>query len=141
MLQGIELFRLTGDRMHWLTQRQTVLARNIANADTPHYRAQDLSPFTFDSLLLKGASGMEAGAAAPLRLARTEGAHFGDDPGSTVIRTDPHSGTYGEKPDGNTVSLEEQMVKTNDVANAFQLATAAYTTGITLLKTAIDNGK
>ena len=69
MLEEIDLFRLAGSRMRYLTERQSVVARNIANADTPGYRAQDLTPFSFDSLLLRG--GSPAGAAAPLALART----------------------------------------------------------------------
>ena len=46
MLSGIDLFQVAGDRMRYLTERQTVIARNIANADTPGYKAQDLTPFS-----------------------------------------------------------------------------------------------
>ena len=46
MLSGIDLFQVAGDRMRYLTERQTLIARNIANADTPGYKAQDLAPFT-----------------------------------------------------------------------------------------------
>ena len=31
--------------MRYLTERQTLIARNVANADTPGYKAQDLAPF------------------------------------------------------------------------------------------------
>ncbi|CAH2605428.1 Flagellar basal body rod protein FlgB (plasmid) [Rhodovastum atsumiense] len=142
MLEEIDLFRLTGARMRYLTERQTTLARNIANADTPHYRAQDLVPFSFNSHLLQGGPGqLQAGAAAPLRLARTNAAHVPDARGARLARIDSHGASYGEKPDGNTVSLEEQMVKSNDVANAFHLATAAYAKSMTLLKTGIGGGR
>ena len=34
-------------KMGWLSQRQSVLAQNVANADSPNYVGSDLKPFTF----------------------------------------------------------------------------------------------
>ena len=51
MLSGIDLFRTAADRMRYLTQRQTVISRNIANADTPGYKAREVMPFTFNDAL------------------------------------------------------------------------------------------
>ena len=34
------------DRLAWLGSRQTVLARNVANANTPGFKADDLEPFS-----------------------------------------------------------------------------------------------
>ena len=36
---------LAETRLRWLDRRQEVLARNISNADTPGYRARDVTPF------------------------------------------------------------------------------------------------
>lgn len=138
MIEEIELFRLAAARMDWLAERQGVLAGNIANADTPHFRAQDLSPFSFEGRLGQGAA---VAAAPPLRLVRTDAAHFGLPAAATLARIDSHAPTYGEKPDGNTVSLEEQMVKATDVANGFSLASAAYSKSIGLLRIGIDPGR
>ncbi len=142
MLSGIELFRLAGDRMRYLTERQTVLARNIANADTPGYKAQDLKPFSVDSGLLSGGTSPAIASNGQLVLARTQPGHIaiasaGAQP-QQLVETAP---TYGEKASGNTVSLEEQMVKSADVTNAFSLATAAYSKSVSLLKIAIDSGR
>ena len=46
----------------------------------------------------------------------------------------------GEKPDGNTVSVEEQMIKSADVANAFAMASAVYTKSIHIMKLAVGGG-
>src|SRR3546814_774303 len=46
-LNSIPVFRMMQDKMSWLTQRQRVLAQNIANADTPGYGAEDLKPIDF----------------------------------------------------------------------------------------------
>jgi flagellar basal-body rod protein FlgB len=140
MIEEIDLFRLTGARMRYLTERQTVVAKNIANADTPHFRAQDLTPFSFESRLLRGGMN-EAGAASPLRMVRTSPTHLGDGRGGAFARVDSRTPSYGEKPNGNNVSLEEQMIKSNDVANAFQLATSAYAKSVTLMKLSMGTGR
>jgi flagellar basal-body rod protein FlgB len=140
MLEEIDLFRLTGDRMRYLTERQAAIARNVANADTPAYQAQDLAPFSFSSMLLRDGPAA-ANLAAPLALARTSPGHFAIQPGALPTPRTLSPATYGEKPNGNTVSLEEQMVKSADVSNAFALASAAYAKSLTLMKIGIDSGK
>jgi flagellar basal-body rod protein FlgB len=132
MLSGINLFHVAGDRMRYLAERQTLIARNIANADTPDYKAQDLAPFN-----PAGASGSSAGGASSLHLARTQAGHFPleQDAASShaLVKTPP---AYGEKPNGNTVSVEEQMIRSADVSNAFALASAAYAKSISIMKIA-----
>ena len=44
-VQPIYLFDLAFQRSQWLTVRQSVVAENIANANTPNYRARDVEPF------------------------------------------------------------------------------------------------
>lgn len=142
MLESIDLIRLTGARLRYLAERQNIIAGNIANADTPGFRARDLPPFQPQSPLLT-ATRMGAGAAPPLALARTEGDHL-EGPGATTGSTPPQPITgkgYGEKPDGNRVSLEEQMEKAADTSDAFALASAAYAKSVSIMKTAIDVGR
>jgi flagellar basal-body rod protein FlgB len=43
-------------RMQWHQERQRVLAENVANADTPNYRARDLAPPDFESVLQRTGS-------------------------------------------------------------------------------------
>jgi len=43
----IPLFAAFSKRMAWLTARQTVLAENVANANTPGYMAKDLKELDF----------------------------------------------------------------------------------------------
>jgi len=144
MLSGINLFRLADDRMRYLAERQTVLARNIANADTPGYRAQDLAPFTPTVPLAGSTAPMAASAGAPLALACTEPGHIATagaaaGAGSSPVQVVDSKPDYGENASGNDVSIEEQMLKTADVANAFSLASAAYANSVTIMKMAIDS--
>ena len=45
-MQPIELFRLASKQAHWLSVRQDVVAGNVANVNTPGYRAMDVEPFS-----------------------------------------------------------------------------------------------
>ncbi|PPQ27772.1 flagellar basal body rod protein FlgB [Rhodopila globiformis] len=142
MLENIDLFRLAGERMRYLTQRQSVIARNIANADTPGYQAQDVAPFSFDSALLRAGNTAEnAGQAPALNLVRTNPEHIALTLANQVAQVTSRTSSYAEKPDGNTVSIEQQMIKSADVSNGFALASAAYTKTLSLMETAIDPGK
>jgi flagellar basal-body rod protein FlgB len=142
MLSGIDLFRIAGDRMRYLTERQSVVARNIANADTPGYKAQDLAPFSINVTAPGGGTLGATASNGQLVLARTHSGHVamtssGAQP-AQIVQT---AASYGTNASGNTVSLEEQMVKSADVTNAFSLATAAYAKSVSLMKIAIDGGR
>ena len=47
----MSLFGMVKSKLAWLGQRQEVLAQNIANSDTPKYRASDLKPYDFEDFL------------------------------------------------------------------------------------------
>ena len=83
--------------------RQQQLASNIANADTPHYKARDLD---FKSAL-ESAMGGKAGAGGPVELARTSSRHIdakgngGAFEQAMKYRTETQSSV-----DGNTVDMD-----------------------------------
>ncbi|MCQ4159947.1 flagellar basal body protein [Roseomonas sp. GC11] len=131
MLDGIDVFRISGARMRQLAERQNVLAQNIANADTPLYRARDVKPFQFDSALLRNQPGLPS-----LQLAATRAGHLGLSRNGVTIAADKAQ-SYSEDPDGNTVNIEEQMVKQADVLKAYDLTTLVYRRGTALLRTAV----
>jgi flagellar basal-body rod protein FlgB len=139
MLSGINLFQVAGDRMRYLTERQTLIARNIANADTPGYKAQDLAPFT----PVSANGGMPAAGTSPLILTQTNPAHLAleQDAAASQQSVATQADYGGEKPSGNTVSVEEQMIKSADVSNAFAMASAVYAKSISIMKTAVDYGR
>jgi flagellar basal-body rod protein FlgB len=143
MLSGIDLFQVAGDRMRYLTERQTLIARNIANADTPGYKAQDLEPFVPVTPASGGVSGPASAGVSPLVLAQTNPVHLQLEPDAVAsqqpVATEADYG--GEKPSGNTVSVEEQMIKSADVSNAFAMASAVYAKSISIMKTAVDYGR
>jgi flagellar basal-body rod protein FlgB len=139
MLSSIDLFQVAGDRMRYLTERQTLIARNVANADTPGYKAQDLAPFVPPS----ATGGLAATAVAPVALTQTNPAHLQLEPDAVESQqpVDTEADYGGEKPSGNTVSVEEQMIKSADVSNSFAMASAVYAKSISIMKTAVDYGR
>jgi flagellar basal-body rod protein FlgB len=128
----IPLFSALSKRMSWLTARQTVLAENVANANTPGYVAKDLKDLDFKSLIGHGKT------SGPLQLAATEPGHFApmqpNEP-APVVRA-----ANGESLDGNGVSLEEQMMKVSTNAADYSLITTLYKQNISMIKTALGGG-
>ena len=130
----VPLFAAFAKRMAWLTARQTVLAENVANANTPGYLAKDLKALDFKSLV-GGASGANGG---PLRLAA-------DQPGHIAPAVANNVAAVVRLPDdrslsGNGVSLESQMMKVSTNASEYALVTTLYKQNIGMLKTVLGGG-
>lgn len=129
-LKKLPLFDLMARRMSWLAQRQEVLAQNIANANTPDYAPQDLKPMSF---------GEEMKKLAPVDPERTSPLHMV----GTVFRkpspfrADEQRKRYEVAPDGNSVVIEEQMVKVAETQMDYQLVTNLYRKHVDMIKTAI----
>lgn len=132
-LPAIPLFAMLRERMSWLTARQGVLAQNVANADTPGYGARDLKQPNFEKLL------QETAHNATMRgLATTDARHI-------AIKIGAGSGGFTEyaAPDieaslnGNSVSLEGEMMKMADTQASYQAATNLYAKAVEMMRTAI----
>ncbi len=130
-LSRLPLFRFLSTRMSWLSQRQEVLAQNVANADTPGFKPSDLVPMDFRGAL------KAAGALMPVR---TSPMHIGagpreEGPFAVVVDRDAQ-----QSPDGNAVDIEEQMVKMAQTQADYQLITNLYRKQVGLIKTALGHG-
>src|SRR5690242_3309538 len=69
-IDQIPLFSMIKGRLGYLSQRERLIAQNVANADTPGFMPKDLKPFT-----VKADSGAQAGGGlAPVR---TDPGHLG----------------------------------------------------------------
>jgi flagellar basal-body rod protein FlgB len=126
MLGGMFVFALASARLAHASQRNAVVARNIAHADTPGFKAQDVAAFDFEGAL----PAMEPKATRPGHAVGTA------PPGRLEVETRDAPAT-DESPDGNTVSLEEQMVQAAETRGQFELAATLYAKHLSLLRTAI----
>ena len=88
-------------------QRLELLAANIANADTPHFKARDLD---FQKILT---------ATQPSEMAATNSKHFAtgelENPGGIVYRI-----PYNTAVDGNTVEINVEQAKYGQAAAEYQ---------------------
>ena len=101
------LFDLADRRLAYLQHRQQVLAQNVANANTPGYRARDLEPF---AAALAGRSDRAGG----------------------VVKL-----TGERAPDGNGVKLDSQLSKVADTETAQATTTNIYSKYLALYRTAL----
>jgi flagellar basal-body rod protein FlgB len=132
-LPDVPLLSMLKSRMTWLEARQNVLSQNVANADTPNYVARDLKPMDFESLLKSSAGGGNFNTG----LTATDARHFRVTP-SNPNGFDSHAAPDIEaNPLGNSVSLEQEMIKVSDTQAQFQAATNLYSKAIALMRTAI----
>lgn len=117
MFEKLEILQAAQAMARHAAARQNLIARNVAQADTPGYRSMDLRPFA---------------------------EFYGDSSGKLRVTRSRHIATrdvqrpvdrVGElSPNGNTVSLEVEMVASAEVQGAHDRALAIYGSGLNILR-------
>ncbi|WP_436637795.1 flagellar basal body protein [Microbaculum sp. FT89] len=126
----LPIFSALKSKMSWLQARQTILAANVANADTPGYRANDVETF-----VVPGVNRVPTpGRIAPVA---THSLHLAGFAGSASPWGQDDKDTFEVTPSRNSVVLEEEMMKIAETQLDYQMATGLYARGIGLLKTAL----
>lgn len=127
---NLTLFGMVKNRLNWLTQRQEVLAQNIANSDTPKYRPSDLKQYDFGQLV--------RGEKMQLNMKTTEPNHL------TGIRRrtrdyslETERRPFETSPNGNGVVLEEQMAKVAETQISHRFTTQIYKKHLMMIKMAL----
>jgi flagellar basal-body rod protein FlgB len=127
-VNDLPLMQALRGRLSWLDQRQRVIAENVANADTPGYSARDLRAPSDFARALQTAGG--------LQMARTTSTHMTQPnrgPGRFEARTTPDSETTL---DGNSVVVEEQMLKMAESRLAYDAAISFYQKSMQMVRLA-----
>ncbi|WP_424943771.1 FlgB family protein [Aliiroseovarius crassostreae] len=126
MFDKLEIFRMSqGLAMH-AAARQSTIAQNVANSDTPGYRARDLASFndTYSS------------SDTSMRITRAkhampfDGLHKGAQ-AETVIRSGAMS------PNGNSVSLETEIMAAAEAKRDHDLALAVYKSSMNIMRASV----
>jgi flagellar basal-body rod protein FlgB len=133
-LTKLDVFRMAKQKMGWITERQAVLATNIANADSPNYRAKDLKAINFSRML---------DSAPQMHVARTTSSHIVGSAGRSDFRTvrERTGDVYEVNPNDNTVIMEEQLMKVSESTMQYQLATNIYNKNLSMLKMAAGQNR
>lgn len=115
MLNGIGVFDLTSARLSYETAGLRVVSHNIANADTPGFRGQAVVPF--EQALRQAGDG-----------------------GKVSTRT-VAAAVLEEAPNGNTVSLEEEMMQAARLRGGHALAAATFEKNLELMRLAVGGAR
>jgi flagellar basal-body rod protein FlgB len=135
-LDGVPIFAMLKSRLDYLADRQRLLAENVANSDTPHFSPRDLKPFTVRGSGL-GGDGHGVGGPAPVTLAVTSNMHLSaaaptsSGPWKPVATPDSESTLSG-----NSVVLEEEMMKMSESRTDYQAAVGFYEQSLNLIQMA-----
>lgn len=125
--------------MKHLAERQRVISQNIANSETPGFKAREVQAPDFSDLLAAQGVGGGPRVGRP-RIQITSGmAALGARPvetGGVILDKD----VTETKPDGNNVTLEEQLLKMGQVQADFAALTNLYRKQQAMLKTALGRG-
>ncbi len=122
------IFKIAEQRLAWAGQRQQVLAQNVANSSTPGYTPKDIA--SFESVL--------SGTAQAPQFSRTNPLHM---TAATSSQPTVQNAKVRERaPDGNSVSLEDELTKVADTASTQELVTNLYRKYQGLFRIALGRG-
>ncbi len=112
MQSDLSILRIAGALGRHAAERLSTAAVNVANADTPGYRARDIEPF---SDVMRG-----------LREGRA----------LDSFRTKTVENLGAASPNGNTVSLENEMLRAGEASRAGEISATLFSKTIAMLRAA-----
>lgn len=125
MYQTLNVFQVSGAMAEHAGRRQAVVATNVANADTPRYEAMKMP--SFREVYAKDTFG---------EMTATRAGHNGAGDNARMRSGAMPSG--GEpSPNGNTVSVEDEMLMAVEVSREHNRALAIYRHGMTVLRAVV----
>jgi flagellar basal-body rod protein FlgB len=111
-MSSIYLFNVVAQHNRWLSVRQASIAGNIANANTPGFKALDVAPFEM------------ALEQARLTMTSSNNAHMSTTEASLPAVTTERAQPWEVTPSGNNVSLEQELINSGEVNRGFRLNTS-----------------
>lgn len=123
MLENLDIFQMSSALARHAATRHRVVSENVANADTPGFRARDVKNFS-------------EYVNNPFPVKATRAGHAGDAPlvnaaMRTEIVADPDA---KPAPNGNSVALDQQTLKSVETRAQHALALGIYSKSMSLLR-------
>jgi flagellar basal-body rod protein FlgB len=126
MYESLDVFRTSAAMARHAGARQLVTAQNLANADTPGYRAMTLGGF------------QEAWREGPgLALRASRPGHLTNSVGETAVPRPQLAQATDAAPNGNTVSVEQEMLASVEAQREHSRALAIWRHGMTVIRTTL----
>ncbi len=126
MFADLNVFKTANALAVHAGQRQAIVAQNVANADTPGFKARDIAPFNKLLSTESSSSGMTASRSSHLNGIADRGFRW-----ETLTPIGPSD------PNGNSVSLEKEILKAVDVKRQHDRALAIYKSSLSVLRTSL----
>ncbi len=126
----LPLFTAMKQKMHWHQDRQSLLAENVANAETPGYQGRDLKAFSFKKSLGQFSS-------TQISTATTNSKHMQISIGSSGGFGAQRMNSFEVTPEGNAITLEDEMMKVTANQLDYQMVTTLYTRSLGLYRSAL----
>ncbi|MEO0751706.1 MAG: FlgB family protein [Pseudomonadota bacterium] len=123
----IEIFQMAHAMARHAGSRHAVVAQNMANADTPGYKAQDISDF--QTLMGRSAGDFQ------MRATRASHLNIMQNSGTPVVMDRPDAIA---DPNGNSVSLESEMMHGVSAKRQHDRALAIYRSSMTILRSSFS---
>jgi len=133
-IADIPLFSMLRGRLGYLSERQRLIAENVANTDTPNFKPRDLKPFSFQAQVLAATATSASNGQAVSQA------------GHMQMPTGGRSGSAATKSfktrdsettlDGNSVVLEEEMIKMTEARMSYETAIGFYQKSLSMLRLA-----
>ena len=124
MFKNLQMFQTSFSMARHAGARQALTAANMANADTPGYRARSMASFAESYSTQTGTE-----------VRRTRSGHLGAETqgmAGTIQLSDAEA-----SPNGNTVSLEEEMVRSVEIQREHNRALSIYKHSLDVLRMSI----
>ncbi|MDH3740154.1 MAG: flagellar basal body rod protein FlgB [Hyphomicrobiales bacterium] len=121
----VQLFEFASRQAEWLASRQAVIAGNVAHADTPNYKAKDVVPFA----RVLGRTQLAMGA--------THASHLQGGASASPEVEVKRDRAWEISHSGNSVRLEQELIKTGEVNRGMSLNTSIVQTFHRMLLTSL----
>ena len=140
-LNDISVMSSLKKRMKWLTENQKTIARNVSNANTPGFRAQELQKQNFSNLVEKVQSTRGHASVPSVQMRMSNPKHMNaQGKAGTAYRLNEVEGNE-ESAGGNSVVLEREMLKLADNQMQYKMMIGLYKKNMGILKAALGKGK
>jgi flagellar basal-body rod protein FlgB len=106
-MDPVNIFAVASQHNRWLSIRQSAVAQNIANANTPGYKAVDVEPF---------AAALDS---TRLEMARTRATHLSTSGTMGADSEMVEEETWHIVHSGNSVNYEQQLMKAGEIGGGF----------------------
>ncbi len=121
MFKEINILQTATAMARHAAERHSVIAENIANADTPGYKAKDLE--SFGEAFSRGVTLASTGEK------------------QSPFRTETIAAKGAASPNGNTVSIEDQMWRSAGASRDHDTALTIYSKALTMLRSSLGGNR